>query len=108
VIIQQVRCGNYNLYITGVFPKDEKHGTIIYRIHKDSNIQKFIEEYEPDPEHKECILTTTRFIPLAYIYKFVAENQGRDLSQNFELKDTIIDSLEPDDKPDEPLGGNFG
>lgn len=38
MIIQQVKCANYNLYITGVSPKDETHGTIVYRIHKDGNI----------------------------------------------------------------------
>ena len=105
MIIQQVRCADYNLYITGVSPKDETHGTIVYRIHKDGNIQKFVEEYEPDPRHKDCILTTTRFIPLAYLYRFIAVNQG--LDKEFELKETLIESLEPD-KPIEPSGGNFG
>lgn len=103
MIIQQVKCNNYNLYITGVSPKDETHGTIVYRIHKDGNIQKFVEEYEPG--HKDCILTITRFIPLVYLYRFIAMNQG--LDKEFELKETLIDSLEPD-KPIKPLGGNFG
>lgn len=107
MIIQQVRCADYNLYITGVSPKDETHGTIVYRIHKDGNIQKFVEEYEPDPGHKDCILTTTRFIPLSYLYRFIAVNQGLDLDKEFELKETLIESLEPD-KPIEPSGGNFG
>ena len=105
MIIQQVKCNNYNLYITGVSPKDETHGTIVYRIHKDGNIQKFVEEYEPDPGHKDCILTITRFIPLAYLYRFIALNQDSD--KEFELKEILIDSLEPD-KPIKPLGGNFG
>ena len=105
MIIQQVKCNNYNLYITGVSPKDETHGTIVYRIHKDGNIQKFVEEYEPDPGHKDCILTITRFIPLAYLYRFIALNQDSD--KEFVLKETLIDSLEPD-KPIEPSGGNFG
>lgn len=105
MIIQQVKCNNYNLYITGVSPKDETHGTIVYRVHKDGNIQKFVEEYEPDPGHKDCILTITRFIPLAYLYRFIALNQ--DLDKEFELKKTLIDSLEPD-KPIGPLDGNFG
>ena len=105
MIIQQVKCNNYNLYITGVSPKDETHGTIVYRVHKDGNIQKFIEEYEPDPGHKDCILTITRFIPLAYLYRFIALNQDSD--KEFVLKETLIDSLEPD-KPIGPLGGNFG
>ena len=105
MIIQQVKCNNYNLYITGVSPKDETHGTIVYRIHKDGNIQKFVEEYKPDPGHKDCILTITRFIPLAYLYRFIALNQG--LDKGFELKEILIDSLEPD-KPIKPLGGNFG
>ena len=104
MIIQQVKCNNYNLYITGVSPKDETHGTIVYRIHKDGNIQKFVEEYEPDPGHKDCILTITRFIPLAYLYRFITLNQ--DLDKEFVLKEILIDSLEPD-KPIEPLGGNF-
>ena len=107
MIIQQVKCANYNLYITGVSPKDETHGTIVYRIHKDGNIQKFVEEYEPDTGHKDCILTITRFIPLVYLYRFIALNQGLDLDNEFELKETLIDSLEPD-KPIKPLGGNFG
>ena len=105
MIIQQVKCNNYNLYITGVSPKDETHGTIVYRVHKDGNIQKFVEEYEPDPGHKDCILTITRFIPLADLYRFIALNQG--LDKEFVLKETLIDSLEPD-KPIEPSGGNFG
>ena len=105
MIIQQVKCANYNLYITGVSPKDETHGTIVYRIHKDGNIQKFVEEYEPDTGHKDCILTITRFIPLAYLYRFIALNQDSD--KEFVLKETLIDSLEPD-KPIKPLGGNFG
>lgn len=105
MIIQQVKCNNYNLYITGVSPKDETHGTIVYRVHKDGNIQKFVEEYEPDPGHKDCILTITRFIPLAYLYRFIALNQDSD--KEFVLKETLIDSLEPN-KPIEPSGGNFG
>ena len=105
MIIQQVKCNDYNLYITGVSPKDETHGTIVYRVHKDGNIQKFVEEYEPDPGHKDCILTITRFIPLAYLYRFIALNQDSD--KEFVLKETLIDSLEPD-KPIGPLGGNFG
>lgn len=105
MIIQQVKCNNYNLYITGVSPKDETHGTIVYRVHKDGNIQKFVEEYEPDPGHKDCILTITRFIPLAYLYRFIALNQDSD--KEFVLKETLIDSLEPD-KPIKPSGGNFG
>lgn len=105
MIIQQVKCNNYNLYITGVSPKDETHGIIVYRVHKDGNIQKFVEEYEPDPGHKDCILTITRFIPLAYLYRFIALNQDSD--KEFVLKETLIDSLEPD-KPIKPSGGNFG
>ena len=105
MIIQQVKCNNYNLYITGVSPKDETHGIIVYRIHKDGNIQKFVEEYEPDPGHKDCILTITRFIPLAYLYRFIALNQDSD--KEFVLKETLIDSLEPN-KPIKPSGGNFG
>ena len=107
MIIQQVKCNNYNLYITGVSPKDETHGTIVYRVHKDGNIQKFVEEYEPDPGHKDCILTITRFIPLAYLYRFIALNQGQDLDKEFVLKETLIDSLEPD-KQIGHSGGNFG
>lgn len=105
MIIQQVKCNNYNLYITGVSPKDETHGIIVYRIHKDGNIQKFVEEYEPDPGHKDCILTITRFIPLAYLYRFIALNQDSD--KEFVLKEILIDSLEPN-KPIKPSGGNFG
>ena len=107
MIIQQVKCNNYNLYITGVSPKDETHGIIVYRVHKDGNIQKFVEEYEPDPGHKDCILTITRFIPLVYLYRFIALNQVQDLDKEFMLKETLIDLLEPN-KPIKPLGGNFG
>lgn len=107
MVIQQVRCDNYNLYITGISPKTETTGTIVYRVHKDGLIQKVIESYEPDPERKGIVLTPTRFLAYAYIYKFLAENQGKTLGEEFELKDTLIDSLEPD-KPIEPLGGNFG
>ena len=47
------------------------------------------------------------FIPLVYLYRFIALNQGLDLDEKFELKEILIDSLEPD-KPIKPSGGNFG
>lgn len=108
MIIQQVRCGNYNFYITGVSPTSETEGTIVYRVHKDGNIQKFVEKYWQDPDHQERALTPTRFLVYVYIYKFLAENQGSDITKKFELKEILIDSLEPDNKPNEPLDGNFG
>ena len=59
----------------------------------------------------KCITKIVFFIynaiinPLAYLYRFIALNQG--LDKEFELKEILIDSLEPD-KPIKPLGGNFG
>lgn len=48
MVIQQVRCVNYNLYITGLVPTSEWEGTIVYRTHKDGQINKFIEKYVKD------------------------------------------------------------
>lgn len=107
MIIQQVRCDNYNFYITGVSPTSETEGTVIYRVYKDGNIQKFVEKYWKDPDRQGIALTPTRFLSYAYIYRFIAVNQGLDLDKEFELKETLIESLEPN-KPIEPSGGNFG
>ena len=96
------------MYITGVSPTSEWEGTIVYRTHKDGNIQKVAEKYWKDPEHKGLVLTPTRFLAINYIYKFIALNTEINDKGEFKLQEVLIDSLEPDNKPDEPLGGNFG
>ena len=99
MIVQQVRCVNYNLYITGLVPTSE--GTIVYRTHKDGQINKFVEKYAKDTQHNNCIITATRFIPIDYLYNFVYNNvevKGK----SFKLQEVLIDA------PQKPLGGNFG
>ena len=104
MVIQQVRCVNYNLYITGLVPTSEWEGTIVYRTHKDGQINKFVEKYVKDTQHNNCVTTPTRFIPIDYLYNFVYNNvevKGK----SFKLQEVLIDNL---DMPQEPLGGNFG
>ena len=104
MVIQQVRCINYNLYITGLVPTSEWEGTIVYRIHRDGRINKFIEKYAKDTQHDNCVITATRFIPIDFLYNFVFNNV--EVKENsFKLQEVLIDNL---DLPQEPLGGNFG
>ena len=103
MVIQQVRCINYNLYITGLVPTSEWEGTIVYRMHKDGQINKFVEGYTKDMNHNNCIITATRFIPIDYLYSFVFNNVEVE-GNSFKLQEVLIDNLEPET----PLGGNFG
>ena len=101
MIIQQVHLNNSDLYITGISPINEWEGTIVYRTHKDGQINKFIEKYVKDTQHNNCVTTPTRFIPIDYLYNFVYNNvevKGK----SFKLQEVLIDNL------DTPLGGNFG
>lgn len=103
MVIQQVRCVNYNLYITGLVPTSEWEGTIVYRIHKDGQINKFVEKYAKDTQHDNCVITATRFIHIDYLYNFVYNNvevKGK----SFKLQEVLIDNLESET----PLGSNFG
>lgn len=104
MIVQQVRCVNYNLYITGLVPTSEWEGTIVYRLYKDGNITKHVEKYTKDTQHDNCITTPTRFMSIDYLYNFVYNNvevKGK----SFKLQEVLIDNL---DTPQKPLGGNFG
>ena len=101
MVIQQVRCVNYNLYITGLVPTSEWEGTIVYRTHKDGQINKFVEKYVKDTQRNNCVTTPTRFIPIDYLYNFVYNNVE---GEYFKLQEVLIDNLEPEP----PLGGNFG
>lgn len=101
MVIQQVRCVNYNLYITGLVPTSEWEGTIVYRTHKDGQINKFVEKYVKDTQRNNCVTTPTRFIPIDYLYNFVYNNVE---GEYFKLQEVLIDNLEPETL----LGGNFG
>ena len=103
MVIQQVRCVNYNLYITGLVPISEWEGTIVYRTHKDGQINKFVEKYVKDTQRNNCVTTPTRFIPIDYLYNFVYNNVEVE-GEYFKLQEVLIDNLEPET----PLGGNFG
>ena len=46
MIIQQVHLNNSDLYITGISPINEWEGTIVYRLYKDGNITKHVEQYK--------------------------------------------------------------
>ena len=103
MVIQQVRCVNYNLYITGLVPTSEWEGTIVYRTHKDGQINKFVEKYVKDTQRNNCVTTPTRFIPIDYLYNFVYNNVEVE-GEYFKLQEVLIDNLEPET----PLGSNFG
>lgn len=104
MVIQQVRCVNYNLYITGLVPTSEWEGTIVYRVYKDKQIDKFVEKYVKDTQHDNCVTTATRFIPIDFLYNFVSNNVEVE-ENSFKLQEVLIDNL---DLPQKPLGGNFG
>lgn len=78
MVIQQVRVGDYNIYITGLIPKSQNEGTIIYRRHKNGQVDKITEDYYNDPQYKDCITTPTIHIPMYYIAKFLADNGKAD------------------------------
>lgn len=101
MVIQQVRVGNYNIYITGLIPKSQNEGTIIYRRHKNGQIDKITEEYYNDSQYKNCITTPTIHIPTYFIIKFLADNDSVDKDGNVILKEVLID------KPEEDFN-NFG
>ena len=101
MIIQQVHLNNRKLYITGISPINEWEGTIVYRLYKDGNITKHVEQYKKDTRHDNCITTPTRFMSIDYLYNFVYNNVEIE-GKSFKLQEVLIDSLEP------PLGGNFG
>ena len=86
-----------------VFATSEWEGTIVYRTHKDGQINKFVEKYVKDTQHNNCVTTPTRFIPIDYLYNFVYNNVEVE-GEYFKLQEVLIDNLEPET----PLGGNFG
>lgn len=93
MIIQQVHLGNSDLYITGISPINEWEGTIVYRLYKDGNITKHVEQYKKDPQHDPCIITPTRFMSIDYLYNFVFNNveiKGK----SFKLQEVLIDNLD--------------
>lgn len=101
MVIQQVRVGDYNIYITGIIPKSQDEGTIIYRRHKNSQVDKITENYCNDPQYKNCITTPTIHIPMYFIAKFLADNGKTDKDGNILLEEVLID------KPEENFN-NFG
>lgn len=105
MVIQQVHLSDCDLYITGVSPINIWEGTIVYRLYEKGQITKHVEKYRKDKERERFVTTDTFFFPLDYVLKFLGDNQGKNVGEEIDIKEILIDSL---DSPTEPLGGNFG
>lgn len=105
MIIQQVHMSKCDLYITGVSPRTEWEGTIVFRLYENGKVIKCVEPYFKHPDKENCISTKRFFIPIMYLFNFIALNTEVNENGEFKLKEVLIDSL---DLPTEPLGGNFG